>query len=107
MNNLLAPLPNASGAEYIEELHAASGVCIQRIVSHGQASPEGFWYDQAQEEWVAILQGRARVRFEDGVVEMSAGDYLLIPAHRRHRVDWTDPDRATIWLAVHMVPAKD
>jgi cupin 2 domain-containing protein len=77
------------------------GVRIERIVSHGHRSPDGFWYDQAEREWVLLISGRARLRFEgEEAIELSPGDYVDIPAHRRHRVEWTEPNAATIWLAV-------
>jgi cupin 2 domain-containing protein len=69
-------------------------------VSCGQASPKGFWFDQDQNEWVAVIQGAARLQFEDEVVEMNSGDWVNIAAHRKHRVAWTTPDESTIWLAV-------
>ena len=73
------------------------------IFSKGHASPENFWYDQAQNEWLIVLKGHARLRFaeEDQAVEMKRGDYINIPAHCKHRVEWTDPNEETIWLAVH------
>jgi cupin 2 domain-containing protein len=76
---------------------------IERIVSVGQASPPGFWYDQERAEWVTVLTGSAGVRFHDEADArvLGAGDCLLIAARRKHRVEWTDPDRPTIWLAVH------
>ncbi len=101
MTNLFADLPRESPEELFTTLLTAPGVRIERIVSLGHASPEGFWYDQDQNEWVALLKGVARLRFEDGVVELKPGDYLAIPAHKRHRVDWTTPDEPTVWLAVH------
>jgi len=73
---------------------------LKRIVSHGHASPEGFRYDQEQHEFVVLLQGAARLRFEDEVIDMKPGSFTDIPAHRRHRVEWTDPSQPTIWLAV-------
>jgi cupin 2 domain-containing protein len=78
-------------------------VRLERIVSTGQATPPGQWYDRETNEWVAVLHGRAGLRFEgeDAIVVMGAGDHVLIPAHRRHRVEWTDPDEPTIWLALH------
>ena len=73
-----------------------------RIESHGQASPPGFWYEQATAEWVLVVRGAARLQFEGEVpIDMPAGTYVNIPAGRRHRVDWTDPDQPTIWLAIH------
>nr|HQU73613.1 cupin domain-containing protein [Calditrichia bacterium] len=65
------------------------------------ASPERGWYDQDEHEWVTVLQGRGRLLFEDGeIAELGAGDCLNIPAHRKHKVTWTDPDQITIWLAI-------
>lgn len=99
--NLLADLP-ATGAEEVTEILAAGrNVRIERIVSHGQASPDGFWYDQDEAEFVSVLSGAARLRFIDGEVRsLAPGDWVDIPAHRRHRVDWTDPERPTVWLAI-------
>ncbi len=48
-----------------------------------------------------MLKGAARLEFEDGTLEMRPGDYVNIPAHKKHRVAWTTPDEPTIWLAVH------
>lgn len=77
-------------------------VRIERIVSHGQSSPDGFWYDQTEAEWVVVLSGAARLLLEgeSAPLHLSAGDHLLIPAHTRHRVEWTTPDEPTVWLAV-------
>lgn len=86
--------------ELLTTLLDAANVRIERIVSHGHASPEGFWYDQDEHEWVIILQGAAKLRLEDNVMELKPGDHVLIPAHKKHRVEWTTPDEPTIWLAV-------
>ncbi len=85
-------------------LLAGPGVRIERIVSAGHASPPGFWYDQPHMEWVALLAGAARLRFEDTAepLLLKPGDHVAIAAHRRHRVDWTDPAQPTVWLAVHV-----
>ena len=99
--NLFADLPSHLPDELTTILLEAADVRIERIVSHGHVSPDGFWYDQDQHEWVIVLKGAARLRFEDGTVEMNPGDFINIPAHKRHRVEWTTPDEATIWLAVH------
>ncbi len=100
--NLLRDLPDAREGEASETLLALPGVRIERIVSHGQASPPGFWYDQPQGEWVLLLAGAARLRFADEAEErlLGPGDCLPIAAHRRHRVEWTDPSTPTVWLAV-------
>jgi cupin 2 domain-containing protein len=100
--NLLRDLPDASAAESAEALASRSGLRIERIVSHGQASPPGFWYDQDETEWVLLLAGAAQLRFEDEAEarRLGPGDWLEIVAHRRHRIEWTDLNRPTIWLAM-------
>jgi cupin 2 domain-containing protein len=89
--------------EFIEVLWQSSGVRVERIVSHGQASPPGHWYDQDTDEWVAVLAGKAALRIEgrDDLLVLGPGDQVFLPAHRRHRVEWTAQQVATIWLAVH------
>ncbi len=99
--NLFEDLPGRLPQEVSETLAEAPGVRIERIVSHGQASPDGFWYDQAQNEWVILLKGAAQLRLENELVRLKPGDYVNIPAHLQHRVDWTAPDETTVWLAVH------
>jgi cupin 2 domain-containing protein len=102
-DSLFANLPQRLPEEMFTILLAAADMRIERIVSHGHASPEGFWYDQGQNEWVMVLKGAARLCFEgdEEPVEMKAGDFVNIPAHKKHRVDWTTPSEPTIWLAVH------
>jgi len=101
--SLLAEIPVRSAEEVITELVSRPGVRIERIVSTGQASPPDFWYDQTWAEWVLVVSGSASVQFADEIAprHMGAGDFLLIPPHRRHRVAWTDPNQPTVWLAVH------
>lgn len=98
--NFLSDLPADLPEELIETLLEAQGVRIERIVSLGHVSPEGFWYDQDECEWVLLLKGAARIRFEEETLELGPGDFVNIPAHQKHRVDWTSPDEPTIWLAV-------
>ena len=100
--NLLAPLPDVGAGERADTLVTRSGLRIERIVSQSQASPAGFWYDQAEGEWVMVLSGSARWRFADETEArlLGPGDWVDIAPHRRHRVDWTDPTVPTIWLAV-------
>ncbi len=98
--NLFADLPADLPAELTHTLAAGPGVRVERIVSRGHASPPGFWYDQEEAEWVLVVRGAARIRFEDGSVELRPGDHVTIPARRRHRVEWTAPDEPTVWLAV-------
>ena len=98
--NLFArPLETAatpSGEEHFEELLARPGLVLERIVSHGQVSPPGFWFDQPRDEWVVLLSGAARLTLEGESTRprrSARGTGLLLPAHRRHRVEWTDPER--------------
>jgi len=101
-SNIFAELPAALSAEVFETLATGSGIRIERIVSHAHSSPDGFWYDQPQSEWLLLLAGAARLEFEGReIIELKRGSYLNIPAHLRHRVLWTDPTQLTIWLAVH------
>ncbi|MGO9673985.1 MAG: cupin domain-containing protein [Methylocella sp.] len=92
------------GAEQSLTLVDAEGVKIERIVSSGQASPPGFWYDQDFAEWVLVLAGSAALRLDGEAADrvLRPGDHLFIAAHRKHRVEWTDAGAATIWLAVHL-----
>jgi cupin 2 domain-containing protein len=89
--------------EHVDVLAGRGNVTIERIVSMAHASPAGFWYDSPRDEWVVLLSGAAALEFEhaDALHEMRPGDYILISAHRRHRVAWTHADQATVWLAVH------
>lgn len=108
VRNLFQALPDASREEVFDALAGTDGVMIERIVSQGQVTPEGEWYDQPRHEWVMLLQGAARLRFADGEeVELRPGDALEIPAHLKHRVSWTAPDQTTLWLAVHYPAAQD
>jgi cupin 2 domain-containing protein len=84
----------------IETLAEGSHIRIERIVSEGDTSPAEGWYDQDKAEWVLLVQGAARLEFEDSLLELKPGDYVNIPAHCKHRVAWTTPDEKTIWLAV-------
>ncbi|WP_395666161.1 cupin domain-containing protein [Methylocella sp.] len=90
-------------AEDFAPLVARPGLRIERIVSHGQATPEGEWLEEPYAEWAVLLCGRAGLRFEgaDEPLALKPGDHLLIEAGRRHRVEWTDPSQPTVWLAVH------
>ena len=98
--NVLADLPQQLSDEHFTTLLESKNLRIERIVSHGHASPTDFWYDQPQHEWVIVLKGAARLQFEDGMVEMKVGDFINIPAFKKHRVDWTTPDGPTVWLGV-------
>ena len=100
--DLLRELPDELPEELAETLVESGAVRIERIVSTGHASAEDFWYDQPEREFVLVVQGRARLEFEGGdPLELEAGGWVEIAAHRRHRVAWTAPDEPTVWLAVH------
>lgn len=92
-----------SADERIDALVEQGSVSIERIVSTGQASPPGFWYDNPRTEWVALLSGAATLEFEGnpGPHSMSPGDHVLIQAHCRHRVAWTSSTEPSVWLAVY------
>ena len=104
LKNIFSELPEQLPVELFQTLVQNSHVKIERILSKGQASPPDFWYDQQQDEWVILLQGRARLQFakDRTIITLTAGDYLFIPAHEKHRVDWTDPAMISIWLAIHL-----
>jgi len=116
-DNLFADLPSPDGTafgapsavmnEQLSNLLNNPGLRIERIVSTGQCSPPGFWYDQPEGEWVVVLRGQATLRFEDTPepLSMTPGDFIDIAPHRRHRVEWTDPNQATVWLAVYYTVA--
>jgi len=101
--NLFTGIPAELSEELLTTIHRGDGVRIERIVSQGQSSPQGFWYNQDENEWIIVLEGSAAIEFEEGteVLELHRGSYLNIPAHVRHRVAWTDPHQKTVWLAIH------
>ena len=101
--NVFGSLPSKRDTEHFDTLVALGGGTVRRIVSFGQSSPEGYWYDQEENEWVLVLRGHARLEVEgyDEPVELAPGDFIDLAAHTRHRVAWTTPDEPTIWLAIH------
>ena len=103
MGTLFESIPAELPEELIDTICSTDNVKIERIVSRGHASPEGFWYDQEKNEFVLVVRGSAALKFEneDAIVVLKAGDYLNIGAHVKHRVEWTDSTCETIWLAVH------
>ncbi|MFO1000940.1 MAG: cupin domain-containing protein [Planctomycetaceae bacterium] len=107
IDNLFENVPTSIPTELIQVLAANHHGRIERIVSCGHASPDGFWYDQEEHEWVIVLQGAARLQFEDMTVDLKPGDFVNIPAHKKHRVEWTTPDEPTIWLAVFFSSVRD
>jgi len=106
--NVFEEIPDSAPEELFTELLNADGIRIERIVSFGQSSPDGFWYDQKENEWVLLLEGSATLGFEKGVlVDLKSGDTLNIPAGQRHRIEKTDPNRRTVWLAVFYKPSPN
>ena len=88
--------------EKFEQIAAGENIQIERIISTGQTTPAGQWYDQTADEWVILLQGEAELSYADNTrIKLRAGDYLLIPAHTKHRVEYTSVEPACIWIAVH------
>lgn len=101
-SNIFDLIPATLKDELFEELTSKDGIKIERIVSHGHVTPEFEWYDQRRDEWVILLQGEAVISFlNEEDVRLKAGDYINIPAHKKHRVSWTKCDKDTIWLAVY------
>ena len=101
VKNIFADHDQGSDGEKFLTLFENSSVKIEKIVSHSHSSAAGFWYDQAEEEWVIVLRGVAALEFAGGeIVDMKEGDYLIIPRSVRHRVARTGEN--TLWLAVHL-----
>jgi cupin 2 domain-containing protein len=101
--NFFSGITRHMGDEVFDTILASDGCEIERIISKGHQSPSGYWYDQERNEWVMVLKGSAALKFKNSkeIVEMMPGDYVLIPAHCKHRVERTDPEVETIWLAVY------
>lgn len=102
-DNLLRRIPTDLADELVSTLLSGTQFRVERIVSRGHVSPADFWYEQTEHEWVLLVSGRATLRFaaDDKIIELEPGDYLNIPCHRRHRVEWTTPDTDTVWLAIY------
>ena len=102
MNNIFDAIPDNLETEVFNTLIESNGVKIERIISKGHKSPESGWYDQDDNEWVLVLKGEATLLFSDGSsIKMKTGDFIDIPAHKKHKVEWTNPEIETIWLAVY------
>ena len=103
IKNIFSGIQKQAPDEVLETVLQTGQFKIERIISHGHTATKGEWYDQDRNEWVLILKGKAVLLFEgsDKTVTMKTGDYISIPAHQKHRVEWTDSEEETIWLAVH------
>jgi len=104
MNNLFKEIPDIMKEEFVETVLSSKckSIRIERIISRGHTSPAGFFYDQDENEWIIVLKGKAIVSFtvSGKIYELAEGDYINIPAHTRHRVEWTEEKGETVWLAV-------
>ncbi len=103
LTNLVADIPDNLPEELFQTLLTKAHFRIERIVSLGHASPDDVWCDQDEHEWVLLVKGAARLRFDgvEAAVEMKPGSFINIPARKRHRVEWTTPSQHTVWLAIH------
>ena len=101
--NLFSNIPKSFPMEIFETLLENNGFKLERIISSGQSTPAGKWFDQEKDEWVLLLKGKAGLRFENEseIIELTPGDHLVIPAHKKHRVEWTDQTQKTVWLTLH------
>ena len=100
-SNIFANIPTRLPKELVETLVENEYVYVERIVSKGHTAPSKGWFEQKHNEWVILLQGAAILEFDgDRIIKMLPGDHINIPAGRRHRVKWTDPDMESVWLAV-------
>ena len=94
-------IPNVPMTEELTEILTQSkNVRIERVVSTGQVSPNGFWYDQGENEFVLLVQGEAVIGYENDQIKLMAGDTLFIPAHQKHNVQYTSTEPACIWVCV-------
>lgn len=102
VKNIFRNLPNNSDKELFENIFERKDIVIERIASYGNASPENFWYNQSNDEWVVLLCGEAEIEFKDNKTQkIVAGDYLFIPSHQEHRVSYVSKEPNCIWLAIH------
>ncbi len=101
--NIFKGLAKAADAEFFEEVFSNQNLRIERIVSYGYASPESFWYNQPDDEWVILLSGNAELQFKhQPSVKLNTGDYIFIPANEEHRVSYVSHEPQCIWLAIHI-----
>ena len=101
LKNIFNDFPKNDDEEFIEEILSTKNFNLERIISEGHISPPNFWYDQDKNEFVLLLKGKAELSFDNGEkYELNPGDYMIINAHQKHRVDWTDPNQKTFWLTI-------
>ncbi|MCH7568338.1 MAG: cupin domain-containing protein [Nanoarchaeota archaeon] len=102
VGNIFSRIPKLLSDESFEELISSQNCKIERIISSGHSTPKCKWYDQNKNEFIIVLKGNAELLFEENnkVVKMCEGDYVNIPAHVKHKVQKTDSQKETIWLAI-------
>ena len=99
--NIYSNIPEKLSDEIVDVIFQSEIIRIERIISDGQASPDNFWYDQDENEWVILLKGKAKIKYQDQSEQnLTEGDYIFIPSHKKHRVEWTDNNTKTVWLAM-------
>ncbi len=103
ISNIFSNIQKKVPDEVFETLLQTQQFKIEKIISQGHATAKEEWYDQDKNEWVLVLKGNAGLQFEgnDKTVVLKTGDYINIPAHQKHRVEWTEPEEKYIWLAIH------
>lgn len=102
LRNIFEKLPDNLDDEYFQTLIETGNFKFERIVSDGHSTQKDFWYDQGKNEFVMLLKGSAVILFDNGEeLLMKPGDHLIIPAHKKHRVEKTADDEKTFWLALH------
>lgn len=101
-DNLLRSVAPPPGQELKQIIHEGLHWRLELIISSSASSKDGFWYDQEEHEWILILRGSARINLKkpDVLVDLSVGDHLYLHSHRLHRVERTDPEPGTTWLAL-------
>ncbi len=105
VKNIFNNIPHQIPEELFQTLYTKECIKIERIVSKAHSSSVNHWYDQIQDEWIILLKGQAKLQLSDlSLIFLTPGDTLLIPAHTKHRVHWTDSEIETIWLAIHIFP---
>ena len=102
-SNIYVDIPKELPNELVEKIIQNDSFKLERIISKDHSTPKGEWYDQSEEEWVIVLKGSAGISIEgeEEIVVLKPGDYLHLPAHLKHRVEWTDPTTETVWLALY------
>ena len=102
-SNIYSNIPEDIPNELFENIISNSSFKLERIISKGHATTKGHWYDQGKDEWVILLKGSAGIAMEGQpeIVVLKPGDYIHLPAHVKHRVEWTDPETETVWIALH------